>query len=140
MKIPQTELPVIGQVFNLHGECGEDPQRLLREREAAAKAEAEARAFAERCQLTLAKCPGFIGCDAPKGPGLSGKVVVEPGCAAEARDFLKKRFHVNELLELDAGGGLALEVAARNRGKSNSQKRNRLPFERPVQYELQLAS
>lgn len=135
----QHELPQAWEVFNLHGECAEDPLRVIREREAAAKAEAEAKAFALRCQKTFEQCPGFVGCDAPRGPGLAGRVVVDPAFAAEARDFLKKRFHVNESLELDAGGSLAIEVAARQRSKPG-QRRARVMFDKPVQFEFDLAS
>lgn len=138
MKKPiQTELPQAWEVFNLHGQCAEDPLRVEREREAADQAEAQAKAFAERCQKTFEQCPGFVGCDAPRGPGLPGRVVVEPAFAAEARDYLKKRFHVNESLELDAGGGLAIEVAARRKSKPG-QRRVRVMFDKPVQFEFAL--
>lgn len=133
----QNELPEVGQVFNLHGECGLDPERVLRERLAAERAEAERQAYTARCQLTLEKCPGFIGCDAPRGPGLAGRIVVEPGHVEAAVAFLKRRFQVNERMDLEAGQGLCLELISR-RQASRGMRSVKVSFAKPVQFELAL--
>lgn len=119
----------VNEVFSLHAECGLDHDRVARER-------AEAEAYSSRCQKVLEKCPGFIGCDAPPGPGKSGRVVVEPGLIAEAMAYLKKRYATNKRVDVDAGRGLCVDIVTRQaRGVA---KRCRVSFEKPVQFELQL--
>lgn len=133
----QCELPMAEAVFNLRCECGADPDRVVREQADAKRRQAEAEAFAQKCQKSFEQCPGFIGCDAPKGPGLIGRVVVEPGQVAEAMEYLRRRFRVNQNLELDAGRGLCLEVASRPR-KVRGARSVRVNFAKPVQFELSL--
>ena len=58
-KIPQHELPVVGAVFNLAGEVGQDPWRLEREYWAKSKAEEEGRAFQAKMQRTMEGVPGL---------------------------------------------------------------------------------
>lgn len=133
----QYELRGVDSVFNLHGECAEDPARVLRERQAQAKAQADAEAYALKCQKTFEQCPGFVGCDAPRGPGQVGHVIVEPGLVADAMQYLKRRFVVNQNLELDAGSGLCLQVASRSR-PVKGKRTVRVHFTKPVQFELSL--
>lgn len=136
MKPIQKELPGSETVFNLRCECGEDPERVLRESNEAKKRKAEAEAYAARCQKTLESCPGFIGCDAPAGQGQRGVVVVEPGLVGEAMTFLRRRFSVNENLQLDAGRGICLEVASRIR-KVTGKRRVAVTFAKPVQFQFE---
>ncbi len=132
----QRELSHIGEVFNLHSECGQDPARLARERAEAELRERAARLYAAKYQKTFEQCPGFVGCDSPQGPGRSGRVVVDPAHAEAARVWLKRRFSVNENLSLDAGAGLVFEVRTRN--KSRTGTRVKVSFDKPVQFELAL--
>lgn len=134
----QRELSHIGEVFNLHCECGADPARLARERAEAELRERTARLYAEKYQRTFEQCPGFIGCDAPQGPGRSGRVVVDPAHAEAARFWLKRRFAVNENLSLEAGAGLVFEVITRIGNKARGGKRVKVSFDKPVQFELAL--
>lgn len=138
----QFELPTcgLGGVFNLSSETGADPFRLERER---AKAEAlarEAREYQTKMQLSLEKCPGFIGCDAPDNDRARGRVVVEPGRIVDAMPWLKRRFHVSESLDLSLDNGLCVEIIPRVRNSScaNGKQRVRVTFERPEQFELRL--
>ena len=133
----QFELAGAESVFNLRCECGADPLRVLREQAEAERQRAEAEAYAQKCQKSFEQCPGFIGCDAPRGPAQVGRVVVEPGQVAEAMAYLKRRFRVNQNLELDAGRGLCLEVASRPRSV-RGKRTVRVAFGKPVQFELGL--
>lgn len=94
--------------------------------------------YQRRMQQRIEQCPGFVGADAPSHPMGRGKVVVEPGLAAEARLWLKRRFHVAENLELSNIGGLVFEIAPRIRRVTSGGKRIRVSFAKPVQFELSL--
>lgn len=137
----QFELPGAGAVFNLAGERSVDPFRLERERWAQAEREREAREYAARVQLTLEQCPGFIGCDAPGSDDSTGRIVVEPGRVFEAMDWLKRRYHVAENLDLSPDNGLCIELKPRVRNKSGCGTRVRkltVKFGKPQQFELGL--
>lgn len=140
MKTPQYDLPVAGAVFNLAGERGEDPERVARERAAAERANREAKAYQDRMQKTFAACPGFIGGDAPAGPGLVGRLVVEPARVAEAYEWLRRRFRVSENLELSQtlDNGLCIDVIPRPPRKSGVWRKT--SFAKPTQFELQFDS
>ena len=138
MKSAQFELPKSEAVFNLSGQAAEDPWRVEREKIEQRQREAETRDYQERMQLRLGGCPGFAGCDAPTGPLGKGKVVVQPGLAAEARVWLKRRFHVSENLELSHIGGLVFEIAPRIRRVTTGGHRVKVSFAKPVQFELAL--
>jgi hypothetical protein len=51
--IPQFELPIIGQEFNLAGETTVDGERLAREQQAEAERQAQARALQQKQQPSL---------------------------------------------------------------------------------------
>jgi len=112
----QNELPCAGEVFNLASEVGADPARIIRERIQAATDRAAARTYELKMQRTFAQCPGFIGSDNPS------HVVVEPALALEAFQWLKKRFHVNEKLEVSTDTGLCIEVRPRRRSVAGNRK------------------
>jgi hypothetical protein len=133
------EFEFTSQVFNLACECGEDPERVELEKREAEQRQRDAAEYAARMQKTFAQCPGFIGADAPPGPGQLGRVIVEPSMATQAAAWLRRRFRVNQNLELDAGEGLAFEVISRPpQNRSGGGSRVRQTFERPIQFELQL--
>ena len=135
--IAQNELTgEIGQVFNPVSEWGEDPDRVIRERLEAAAASAAAREYELKMQRVFGQCPGFIGGDAPNGERVKGHVVVDPALAREARDWLKRRFYVNDSLEL-SDHGLCLEVIPRVRKARGSQKLS-ASFSKPEQFKLAL--
>lgn len=135
----QYEMPVIAtQVFNLAGEEGEDPFRIERERWAAEQAKAEAAEYERRMQRTLAECPGFIGADAPAGPGKVGRVVVEPAHIPAAMAWLKRRFIVAENIELSRDEGLVVDIAPRVRRVTQGQRPAKVRFGKPEQYSLKL--
>jgi hypothetical protein len=137
MRATQNELAGdIGQTFNLAGECGVDPERVIRERLEAESAAAAAREYQRKMQRTFAQCPGFIGADAPSSEQSKGCVIVEPAMAREARDWLKRRFHVNENLEL-SDHGLCIEIVPRVR-KARGARSVRVSFTRPEQFILAL--
>lgn len=81
-------------------------------------------------RIRLSACPGFVGCD-------PGKVVIEPAYVTEAVRWLKRRYIVNENLELSQDTGLVIEIQERTRNscKSGGARRN-VSFVKPVQYEL----
>lgn len=137
-RTPQFELPVAGEVFNLSSEHGFDAWLHEHERFEQAKAEAEAKAYEAKMQRTLEQCPGFTTCDPPTGPGSHGKVVVEPGKTLEAFRWLKRRFHVNENLELSGDIGLVLEIAPRIRRVTAGGRKVKVRFGRPEQFSLPL--
>lgn len=131
------DLPVAGDVFNLATQTGNDPIRLMREQAAAQLAKAEAREYQERMQLQLAQCPGYVGSDAPTAPGVAGRVVVDPRMTADAVAWLKRRFHVDENLNLSMDCGLCINVMGRNRSKGGG-RRVRCSFSKPEQFEFEL--
>jgi hypothetical protein len=136
---PERELPFAASAFNLFGETGDDPLRLMRERDAKLAAAHEAERYQARMQRVFADCPGFIGGDVPKGPQCSGRVVVEPSRSVEALNWLKRRFYVNESLELDrVVEGLAFEIKPRQRSHGAGGKRIKVTFARPEQFPLAL--
>lgn len=81
----------------------------------------------------IKECPGFIGVDT----GDINRVVIEPAYVMDALRWLKRRFVVNENLDLSMDQGLVLEVIPRQ-PRRNGQRR-RITFAKPVQYELNLA-
>lgn len=137
MKTFQHELPQAETVFNLAGQTGADPARLIRERLDAERARREAAEYQRKMQLTLEACPGFAGCDPPAGPESRGTIVVQAGLAGEAAVYLKRRFHVAESLELSHGTWLTFKIASRRRAKPGAPKR-RFSFAPPQQYLLGL--
>lgn len=130
------DLPVIAaQAFNLSGESGDDPERVERERRETERLQQEARELELKMQQTLADCPGFVGCDAGS---VQGRVVVEPGRVTEAMQWLKRRFHVSENLELSSDNGLAIDVQSRIRSCKTGGRSRRVSFVRVEQFELAL--
>jgi hypothetical protein len=137
MRATQNELAGdVGQIFNLAGECGVDPERVIRERLEAEAAAATAREYQGKMQRTFAQCPGFIGADAPGNERSKGCVIVEPAMAREARDWLKRRFHVNENLEL-SDHGLCIEIIPRAR-KARGARSPAVSFATAEQFRLAL--
>ncbi len=126
----------VGNVFNLVGECGVDPARVIRERLEAATAAAAAREYELKMQRLLSECPGFIGSDAPTSEKSKGRVIIEPAFAREARDWLKRRFHTSDNLEL-SDQGLCIEVVPRVR-KVHGARRATALFTKPEQFRLNL--
>jgi len=133
---PQFDLPVAGDVFNLASELGVDPERIARERAEVERANREARAYQTKMQKTFAECPGFIGGDAPGGPGLVGRLVIEPARVVEAYAWLRRRFRVSENLELSQSldNGLCIDVITRLPRKCGVWRKS--TFAKPEQYEL----
>ena len=138
-RTPQYELPVAGQIFNLAGDMGVDPWRETRERmEAAARAE-QARAYQAKMQRILSECPGFVGADAPESSACTGKIVVEPSHVIEASEWLKRRFHVAESVEVDrTADGIVFEIAPRVRSKSTGARKVKVRFGPAEQFTLGL--
>lgn len=134
--IPQFDLPACREVFNLAGECAIDGERVIRERLETMRRQEEARKIVQKCQKTFEQCPGFIGGDAPEGRSATGRVVVEPRQATEARQYLKRRFVVNENLTISVDGGLCFEIALR--GPRKKYQRRQQPFEKLEQFEFNL--
>lgn len=133
----QNELAAeIGQIFNLTGECGVDPDRVIRERLEAEAAAAAAREYERKMQRTFAECPGFLSGNAPSGERSKGHVIVEPAMAREARDWLKRRFYINENLELN-DQGLCIEVIPKVRKARRARAVAGL-FIKPEQFTLAL--
>ena len=133
---PQPELAGVSAVFNLACECGEDPARVIRERLEAAERAAAAREYELRMQRTLAECPGVIGGDMPNSESAKGHVIIEPGRAFEARNWLKRRFYCADVLEL-SDTGLCIEVVPRVR-KAGGRRGVRVSFAKPEQLKLTL--
>jgi len=123
MKVCQLELRPCATAFNLVGERGIDGARVIAEMAEAMRREREARAWQNKMQRKLSECPGFVGCN-PPGEQSPGKVTVQPACADEAVDFLKRRFHVGPV-NWQRGMGLTIEVLARRKGVSKSVVRRR---------------
>lgn len=131
------EFALAAQVFNLAPEAAEDPERVAREKREAEQRAKDAAEFAKRCQRQFEQCPGFIGADAPNGPGLPGRVVVEPAKAPEAMAWLKRRYRVSENCEL-SGENICLDVIARAAAKPGKARTIRADFAKPVQFEFNL--
>jgi hypothetical protein len=139
VKSRQWELPESESVFNLSSERACDPWRVERERIAELESKREAAEYQRKMQRTLEECPGFSGCDAPTSPGSKGMVIVEPGQVCEAWEWLRRRYHVCEHLELSTDQGIAIKIAPRLRRVTAGQRRRKVSFEPAVQYELALA-
>lgn len=140
MNLSAPEFFIVRNCFNLAGEQAEDPERVARE---AAEARQRARGAAEyqkRMQKTFSQCPGFVGADAPAGPGMPGRVTFEPAKAVEAIAWLKRRFRVDERLDLSTDSGLCVEIITKRKpglpGACNSRRVHQ--FGKPEQFELTL--
>ncbi len=131
----QKELACAGEAFNLVPERGEDPWRVERDGWALAEARKEAAEYAAKVQKTFEQCPGFVGGDAPTCPEATGRVVVEPGRIMEAVPWLKRRFHVNERIDLSTDNGLVVEVKPRVR-KAGGIRAVKVSFNKPEQFSL----
>ena len=136
-KSRQYELPKSGDVFNLAGQVGIDPMRVIREQFDDATRRAAARDYELKMQRVFAGCPGFVGGDMPIGDDSTGHVIIEPSRALEARDWLKRRFHISPNLEL-SDLGIALDVVPRSRKAPSPSRAGRCRFDKPIQYELAL--
>ena len=138
-RLPQPDLPLAASAFNLFGEEGGDPLRIMRERDAARASADEAEAYQRRMQRTLAECPGFVTCDPPRGDASSGRVVIDPAWTVPAVSWLKRRFHVNEALELRSQiDGIAVEIKPRVRSKSGVRQTIKATFHKPEQFTFHL--
>lgn len=86
----------------------------------------------------LEACPGFIGADAPSGPGAVGRVVIDPARVQDAYLWLRRRFMVSENLELcrELDGGLCVTIMSRPPRKPGVKWRKQSGFVKPIQYEL----
>jgi hypothetical protein len=127
----QRELPEVDQAFNLAAEVGDDPDRLIKQRLDRAIAAAAQREYELKMQRTFKECPGFCGSDD------ASHVVVDPALAMEARAWLRRRFVVNDAIEL-CDTGLCLEVLPRRARNGARRPRQRSCFEKPKQFELGL--
>jgi hypothetical protein len=74
----------------------------------------------------------------PGSPESEGKVVVEPGRAIDAREWLKRRFRVCDDLELSTAAGLVFRVIPRCRKSSGQRRARRVSFGPLEQFELAL--
>ena len=91
----------------------------------------------------LEDCPGFIGADAPSGPGKLGRVVIDPARVHEAYQWLRRRFDVREELELcrELDGGLCVTIMARPPRKPGvTWRKSSGLIAKPVQFELPLGT
>lgn len=138
MKPHQWELSCSREAFNLAGQEADDPARLAMEEGRRCAGLEAARQYEARMQRLLSECPGFSGCDAPRSASCSGKVVIEPGRIVDAMPWLKRRFHVNQNLELSTDTGLCVEIKPRERRSSG--KRSAVKFGKPEQFEFSLKS
>jgi hypothetical protein len=133
----QHELPVMASAFNFVIMNGDDPWRLDRENWERAERERQGREYAEKMQLTLQQCPGFVSCDAPVSDASKGRVVIEPAHIASAMLWLKRRFHVSENLDLSPDHGLCIDLAPRVRSCKSGGKRVKVSFKPPEQFALE---
>ncbi len=124
-------------MFNLAGQAGVDPMRVLREKWEREERERARREFADKMQRTLSECPGFVGADAPASEEGTGRIVIEPGMIVEAMPWLRRRFHVSENLALSVDQGLAIDLMPRVRRKG-SAPRKRITFGKVEQFNLEL--
>ncbi len=124
--------------FNLIAERGDDPERIRREAEETVRRQREAAEYQEKMQRKLTECPGFMGADLPAGPGCKGTVVVQPGLVREANDWLRKRFAVSESMELSEADGIVLQIIARRKSVTRGERRVKVSFGQPQQFELPL--
>jgi hypothetical protein len=134
---PQDDFPTNpGEEFKLVGECGVDPDRVIRERQEAAAAAAAARKYELKMLRRFARCPGFLGGDMPSRDNSKGVVVIDPAMALEARDWLRRRCHINESIALSEQG-LCIEVIPRVR-KAQGPRQPAPSFAKPKQFTLAL--
>lgn len=124
--------------FNLIAERGEDPERVAREAREQEQRRKAAAEYERKMQLSLEKCPGFMGCDAPHGPESTGSVVIQPSEAESARAWLKRRFQISEDLNL-SDAGLVFKIASRRKAVTSGGKRIKVRFGKLEQFELPLA-
>ena len=132
----QPEFDTTADVFNLHVQHADDPLRVEMDRLRAARAREDARAYEVKMQTTLEECPGFQGVEGLTGPDAIGTLMIDPRQVAEAMPWLKRRFHVDENLELSHSFGLCVEIQAR--GPRKVGVRRKPVFGKPVQYEFAL--
>lgn len=92
--------------------------------------------FSKRMNQAFEKCPGAVDARLPQSPVDTGYIAVEPECAKQAKDFLRRRFIVNDMIEIEVTGEIKFEIVPRTR--KESVRRNSRPFAKPEQFELQL--
>ena len=140
MKAPVPELSIAASVFNLHMESCEDGERLAREAAEARQRATDAAAYQKRMQRTFEQCPGFVGGDMPAGPGLKGRITIEPARVPEALAWLKRRCRVAESMDLSTDSALCVEIVTRqNRHVTPGSNRPSVRFGRPEQFQLDLS-
>jgi len=88
--------------------------------------------------LLLNQCPGFVGADVSESDHCESRVVIEPAYITAAMQWLKRRFHVNENLELSSDTGLTVEIKPRVRSCRTGGVKRRVTFAKPIQFELAL--
>ena len=135
--IPQFDLDVVGDIFNLVQEPGIDPVRVARELKECEQRRQDAAEYQRKMQRRLEECPGFITADAPVGEAHFGNVVVEPSNADSARAWLKRRFQISEDLNL-SDIGLVFRIHSRRKVVTVNGKRIRVRFGKVEQFELAL--
>lgn len=128
MNTPQFDFPAAADCFNLASEQADDPWRIDRQRWQAAQAREASAEYAAKMQRTFEQCPGFIGADCPTSDQGRGRVVIEPAKVVEAYAWLRRRFHVNENLELSTDNGLCIEVAPRVRRSTTGRRSAKVRF------------
>jgi hypothetical protein len=128
----------VGQVFNLASEIAVDPWRIERERQEQDKHDFEAWQYQKKMQRTFTEVPGYVGGDVPVNDGAIGKIIIEPGRITEAMQWLKRRFVVNENLELSTDLGLCVEVCSKAKRVAGKPNQRRVCFDRPIQFDLGL--
>jgi hypothetical protein len=122
MKPFQSELPVVGPVYNLSVQQAPDMN--------------DRSNWRRKITTAIESCPGFIGADIPQTVNSPGKVVIEPGLVVDAMKFLKRRFQVAENLDLSRSGGLCIDIRPRNR--RSGVKRQKFLGKRGEQFEFSL--
>lgn len=130
------EFSFTAAAFNLFSDHPDDHVDAIMEQARSLREREDQLRFKSKMQRLLSQCPGFVGCDPPASASCPGKVVVEPGLIREAMAWLKRRFHVNENLELSTELGLCIEVAPIIRLQGRVQRRR--AFNKPEQFELVL--
>jgi hypothetical protein len=134
MKPFQSELPILGPVFNLAPEQGVDIDRVLLESRQQLAAECAAKEFSAKMQMKLSACPGFVACDSPASEESPGRVIIEPAHTLEAVQWLKRRFQVAENIAVDCGNGLCIDI--RTRSRRSGGKRQKFTGCKVEQFEL----
>ena len=82
-------------------------------------------------QRAFDHCPGVVTGRLPASEQDQGWFIIEPGCAKAALEFLRRRFFVDQQVEIESTGELRLAVVPKIRRAG--MRKIRMDFRKPIE-------